>query len=75
MCLLILHCVIQLSTALEGFEKSLGLDPNDPLIPAVLFLGVSGTIWYNLPIFLIYFHLFFSSHCHWKLDNDFFPFF
>ncbi|XP_022856543.1 uncharacterized protein LOC111377652 [Olea europaea var. sylvestris] len=35
----------QLSTALEGFEKSLGLDPNDPLIPAVLFLGVSGTIW------------------------------
>ncbi|KAL2516269.1 Rhodanese/Cell cycle control phosphatase superfamily protein [Forsythia ovata] len=37
--------VQQVSIALEGFEESLGLDPNDPLIPAVLFLGVSATIW------------------------------
>ncbi|CAI9757637.1 unnamed protein product [Fraxinus pennsylvanica] len=35
----------QVSIGLEGFEERLGLDPNDPLIPAVLFLGVSATTW------------------------------
>ncbi|KAK4410530.1 hypothetical protein Sango_0126000 [Sesamum angolense] len=35
----------QVSIAVEGFEESLGLDPNDPLIPFVLFLGVSATLW------------------------------
>ncbi|KAI3463301.1 hypothetical protein Pfo_019964 [Paulownia fortunei] len=35
----------QVYIALEGFEESLGLDPNDPLIPFVLFLGVSATFW------------------------------
>lgn len=33
--------------AVEGFEKSLGLDPNDPLVPLALFLGVSTTLWYK----------------------------
>lgn len=41
----------QVSIALEGFEVSLGLDPNDPLIPAVLFLGVSATIWVSYRVF------------------------
>ncbi|KAH6781324.1 Rhodanese/Cell cycle control phosphatase superfamily protein [Perilla frutescens var. frutescens] len=31
--------------ALEGLEKSLGLDPNDPLIPVVLVFGVSAILW------------------------------
>ncbi|KAL0380476.1 UNVERIFIED_CONTAM: hypothetical protein Sangu_0111900 [Sesamum angustifolium] len=35
----------QVSIAVEGFEESLGLDPNDPLIPFFLFLGVSATLW------------------------------
>ncbi|KAL0429868.1 UNVERIFIED_CONTAM: hypothetical protein Sradi_0612800 [Sesamum radiatum] len=35
----------QVSIAVEGFEESLGLDPNDPLIPFILFLGVSATLW------------------------------
>lgn len=32
--------------AVEGFEESLGLDPKDPLVPFVLFLALSGTLWY-----------------------------
>ncbi|KAL0463853.1 UNVERIFIED_CONTAM: hypothetical protein Slati_0272900 [Sesamum latifolium] len=35
----------QVSIGVEGFEESLGLDPNDPLIPFILFLGVSATLW------------------------------
>ncbi|KAL9342551.1 hypothetical protein Peur_065876 [Populus x canadensis] len=31
--------------AIEGLEKSLGLDPNDPVVPFVLFLGTSATLW------------------------------
>ncbi|KAJ6855087.1 hypothetical protein NC651_039918 [Populus alba x Populus x berolinensis] len=31
--------------AIEGLEKSLGLDPNDPIVPFVLFLGTSATLW------------------------------
>lgn len=31
--------------ALEGLERSLGLDPSDPIIPFVLFLGVSTSFW------------------------------
>lgn len=33
--------------ALEGLEKNLGLDPNDPIVPFVLFLGTSTTLWYE----------------------------
>ncbi|XP_057773143.1 calcium sensing receptor, chloroplastic-like isoform X2 [Salvia miltiorrhiza] len=35
----------QVYMAVEGFEESLGLDPNDPLVPFVLFLGLSVTLW------------------------------
>ncbi|GFY81282.1 rhodanese/cell cycle control phosphatase superfamily protein [Actinidia rufa] len=35
----------QIYTALEGLEKSLGLDPNDPIIPFVLFIGASAALW------------------------------
>ncbi|XP_015161992.1 uncharacterized protein [Solanum tuberosum] len=31
--------------ALEGLERSLGLEPSDPIIPFVLFLGVSTSFW------------------------------
>ncbi|CAK7322474.1 unnamed protein product [Dovyalis caffra] len=31
--------------AIEGLEKSLGLDPNDPVVPFILFLGTSATLW------------------------------
>ncbi|KAG5615297.1 hypothetical protein H5410_015121 [Solanum commersonii] len=31
--------------ALEGLERSLGLDPSDSIIPFVLFLGVSTSFW------------------------------
>ncbi|TMW99658.1 hypothetical protein EJD97_002200 [Solanum chilense] len=31
--------------ALEGLERSLGLDPSDPIIPFILFLGVSTSFW------------------------------
>ncbi|KAG6668426.1 uncharacterized protein LOC122275709 [Carya illinoinensis] len=35
----------QVYIALEGLEKNLGLDPNDPIVPFVLFLGTSTTLW------------------------------
>ncbi|KAG6425897.1 hypothetical protein SASPL_110105 [Salvia splendens] len=35
----------QVYMSVEGFEESLGLDPNDPLVPFVLFLGLSVTLW------------------------------
>ncbi|GFP97776.1 calcium sensing receptor chloroplastic, partial [Phtheirospermum japonicum] len=35
----------QVYMAVEGFEERLGLDPNDPLIPFVLFFGLSATLW------------------------------
>ncbi|KAF1864285.1 hypothetical protein Lal_00029443 [Lupinus albus] len=31
--------------ALYSLEKSLGLDPNDPIIPFIVFVGSSATIW------------------------------
>ncbi|KAG9128870.1 hypothetical protein Leryth_009642 [Lithospermum erythrorhizon] len=30
---------------LENFEKGLGIDPNDPVVPFLLFLGASAAIW------------------------------
>ncbi|XP_047959020.1 uncharacterized protein LOC125204405 isoform X2 [Salvia hispanica] len=35
----------QVYMAVEGFEESLGLNPNDPLVPFVLFLGLWVTLW------------------------------
>ncbi|KAH8480138.1 hypothetical protein H0E87_030394 [Populus deltoides] len=35
----------QVYIAIEGLEKSLGLYPNDPVVPFVLFLGTSATLW------------------------------
>ncbi|WJX20077.1 hypothetical protein P8452_09676 [Trifolium repens] len=36
---------LQIYTALYSLEKSLGLDPNDPIIPFVVFVGSSATLW------------------------------
>lgn len=30
---------------IEGLERSLGLDPSDPIVPFALFLGTSATLW------------------------------
>ncbi|KAF3451065.1 hypothetical protein FNV43_RR07154 [Rhamnella rubrinervis] len=35
----------QVYIGIEGLEQSLGLDPNDPIVPFVLFLGTSATLW------------------------------
>ncbi|XP_058181721.1 calcium sensing receptor, chloroplastic isoform X2 [Rhododendron vialii] len=35
----------QIYMGLEVFEKSLGLDPNDPIVTFVLFIGTSATLW------------------------------
>ena len=37
----------QVFGAIEGLERSIGLDPNDPVVPFVLFLGTSTTLWYE----------------------------
>ncbi|XP_059632980.1 uncharacterized protein LOC132275482 isoform X2 [Cornus florida] len=37
--------VQQVYIALDWLERSLGLDPNDPVVPFVLFLGTSVTLW------------------------------
>ncbi|XP_073295832.1 uncharacterized protein [Primulina huaijiensis] len=42
----------QVYIAVEGFEKSLGLDPNDPLVPLVLFLAFSTTLWGSYRVFI-----------------------
>ncbi|ONK72392.1 uncharacterized protein A4U43_C04F18950 [Asparagus officinalis] len=34
----------QIYVIIEGFEKNIGLDPSDPLVPFLLFLGSSATI-------------------------------
>ncbi|KAL4632019.1 hypothetical protein ACB092_04G021700 [Castanea dentata] len=35
----------QVYIAIEGLEKNLGLDPLDPIVPFVLLLGTSTTLW------------------------------
>ncbi|XP_058787146.1 calcium sensing receptor, chloroplastic [Vicia villosa] len=35
----------QIYTAFYSLEKSLGFDPNDPIIPFVVFVGSSATLW------------------------------
>ncbi|KAJ8755192.1 hypothetical protein K2173_018990 [Erythroxylum novogranatense] len=37
--------VQQIYVGIEGLERSLGLDPNDPVVPVVLALGTSATLW------------------------------
>jgi hypothetical protein len=37
----------QVFSAIEGLERRIGLDPNDPVVPFVLFLGTSTTLWYE----------------------------
>ena len=44
-----LCCNEQVYVALEGLEGSLGLDPKDPIVPFVLVLGTSATLWYEFP--------------------------
>lgn len=46
---------------LEVFEKSLGLDPNDPIVTFVLFIGTSATLWYRC-CFLFFFYFLFASY-------------
>ncbi|XP_011628712.1 uncharacterized protein LOC18448667 isoform X1 [Amborella trichopoda] len=41
----------QVQLAIEGLEKSLGLDPNDPILHFVLFLGSSATVGISYWIF------------------------
>lgn len=36
----------QVYSGIEGLERSLGLDPSDPIVPFVLFIGTTSTIWY-----------------------------
>lgn len=43
----------QVYIILEGFETSLGINPSDPIIPFVLLLGTSTTLWYGCPSILI----------------------
>ncbi|XP_027190438.1 uncharacterized protein [Cicer arietinum] len=35
----------QIYTTFYSLEKSLGLDPNDPIIPFIVFVGSSATLW------------------------------
>ncbi|XP_012075405.1 uncharacterized protein LOC105636682 isoform X2 [Jatropha curcas] len=35
----------QVYIAIEGLEKNLGLDPNDPIVPFFLFIGTSTALW------------------------------
>ncbi|XP_076937462.1 uncharacterized protein LOC143605119 [Bidens hawaiensis] len=35
----------QVYIVFEGFEKSLGLDPTDPIVPFLILLGASATLW------------------------------
>jgi len=42
-----------------SLEKTFGLDPNDPIIPFIVLVGSSATLWYvNFPssklIFVVY---------------------
>ncbi|XWS35358.1 hypothetical protein CRYUN_Cryun21dG0119200 [Craigia yunnanensis] len=35
----------QVYTGIEGLERSLGFDPNDPIVPFFLLFGTSATLW------------------------------
>uniref|UniRef100_A0A803M5Q3 Rhodanese domain-containing protein n=1 Tax=Chenopodium quinoa TaxID=63459 RepID=A0A803M5Q3_CHEQI len=36
---------LQVYSAIEGLERSLGLDPSDPIVPFILFVGTTSTLW------------------------------
>lgn len=36
---------LQVYSAIEGLERSLGLDPSDPIVPFTLFFGTTSTLW------------------------------
>ncbi|KAK9725226.1 hypothetical protein RND81_05G129900 [Saponaria officinalis] len=36
---------VQAYSVIEGLERSLGLDPSDPVLPFVIFLGTASTLW------------------------------
>ncbi|CAO2838267.1 unnamed protein product [Amaranthus hypochondriacus] len=36
---------VQVYSSIEGVERSLGLDPSDPIIPFVLFFGTASSFW------------------------------
>ncbi|KNA17386.1 hypothetical protein SOVF_080110 [Spinacia oleracea] len=36
---------LQVYSVIEGLERSLGLDPSDPIVPFVLFFGTTSTLW------------------------------
>lgn len=44
----------QVYIAIEGFEESLGFDPNDPIVPFLLLVGSSATLWYECPFLFRY---------------------
>lgn len=48
------YCYVKVYIAFGGFEESIGLDPNDPLIPVVLILGVSVVFWYKFSRFFVH---------------------
>ncbi|XP_052206327.1 uncharacterized protein LOC127810814 [Diospyros lotus] len=41
----------QIYIVLEGLEKNIGLDPSDPVVPFVLFIGTSATLWGSFWLF------------------------
>lgn len=41
----------QVYVSIEGFERIIGIDPSDPIVPFVLLLGTSTTLWYGCPSF------------------------
>lgn len=42
-----MHAAKQVYIVIEGLEKYLGFDPNDPIVPFILFLGSSATLGYE----------------------------
>lgn len=63
-----IKCVLKLAihevqgySTLQGFEEKLGLDPNDPIIPFLLFVGASAALWYTYPLFPFFLLVFYSG--------------
>ncbi|PWA92274.1 Rhodanese-like domain-containing protein [Artemisia annua] len=51
---------------LEGFETNLGIDPADPIVPFLLLIGTSTTLWYTF--LFVFFNL--NDVCwFWKLTH------
>lgn len=53
-------CYNHVYIAIEGIEKGLGFDPNDSIVPFVLFAGTSATLWYECPFFFFLLSLYIS---------------